>query len=547
MKKIIPLILMLFLIIPCFNVSASTGTYSIDEVNIDATINKDGTIDVVEQSVYNFDGSFNGIFRDLKLNSDISYDINEVKIVDSSGKEYIATNSALEEDNNYQVIKDSDKNQIKLFSKSNKELKTVIIKYRINNALRIYEGNNMLSWNFYTVENISQVSKGILTLGLKNQGLAQENSAYKIFMDGDWNTYYKDNKIFLEFENLTSILGVKATLPKDYFTTTFKTATEDEMNVNYDKDSNAGFMIVMIVSLISLIIIGVVVIKVVRGSIKKVKNYRSTYVFNTDNYYDSPPMDISPALVSLIYKEGKVGKNMIAATLFYLANKGYFTISETQSDLSKKNRKNLVFKYNNSMEYPREEHLRFVINWFMDYGQCEEFSLGEIAEILKNTNAAKEYVWKEYEWEKILKEDGHLLNMFIKIGYKEVLTNEFYNERFKWINYKEFIEKNIAIISGILTSEESGDILNYASALEVHSLNLNNFTEKLSKIAFKNSVNTEDDYCYFAFYPMFYLNMSSIDNNVSSFGSSTDTGGGFAGSSGGGDFSGGGGGGGGAF
>ena len=238
---------------------------------------------------------------------------------------------------------------------------------------------------------------------------------------------------------------------------------------------------------------------------------------------------------------------MIAATLFYLANKGYFTISEKQSDISKKSKKDLVFKYNNSMEYPKEAHLRFVINWFMGYGQGEEFSLGEIAKNLKNTKVAMEYTKKEDEWKKILKEDGHLLNMFIKIGYKEELTNEFYNERFKWISYKSFIEKNIVTISEILTSEESGDILNYASALEVHSLNLKNFAEKLSKIALKNSVNSRDNYCYFAFYPMFYLNMGSINNNVSSYGSSTDTGGGFTGASGGGDFSGGGGGGGGAF
>jgi len=544
MKKIISLVLMLLLIIPCFKVNASTGTYSIDEVYVDATINKDGTIDVVERSVYNFDGSFNGISRDLKLSSDISYDINEVKVVDATGKKYVATNSAKEVDNNYQIIKDKDKNQIKLFSKSNQESKTFIIKYRINNALRIYDGKSILNWNFYTVENVTKVSKGILTLGLKNQSLAQENSSYKIFMDGDWETGYKENKIFLEFGNLTSILGVQATLPKDYFTTTFKTATEDEMNINNDKNLSTGLIIIVIGSLIALIIVGIIVIKVVRGSIKKVKNYRSTYVFNPDYYYDSPPMDISPALVSLIYKEGKVEKNMIAATLFYLANKGYFTISEKQSYLSGKD---LVFKYNNSIEYPREEHLRFIINWFMSYGQYEEFSLGEIAENLKNTNEAREYIRKESEWEKILKEDGHLLNMFIKIGYKEVLTNEFYNERFKWISYKKFIEKNIATISEMLTSEQSEDILNYASALEVHKLNLNNFTERLNNIAFHNSVNSEDGYSYFAFYTMFYLNMDYIDSSVTSFGSSTDTGGGFTGDSGGGDFSGGGGGGGGAF
>ncbi|PRR82361.1 DUF2207 domain-containing protein [Clostridium vincentii] len=540
MKKIITVILMLFLIIPAYNVSASTGTYSIDEVNIDATINKDGTIDVVESSIYNFDGSFNGITRDLKLGSDNSYDINEVKVVDSNGKEYIATNSDSEEDNNYQIIKDSDKTQIKLFSKSNKEPKTFIIKYRINNALRSYEGKDILNWNFYTVENVDEISKGTLTIGLNNQSISPENSSYEIFMDGDWNTEYKNNKIFLEFGNLTSILGVKATLPKDYFTTTFKTATEDEMNVNFDKGSKTGILIAGIGFIIAIIVAAFIVIKLVIRS-KKVKKYRSLYTFNIDNHYDSPPMDISPALVSLIYNEGKVGENMISATLFYLANKGYFTISEKQLDLSNKSKNDLVFKFNSSMDYPKEEHLKFLINWFMGYGQEEQFSLGEIAKSLKNTDIAMEHTKKEEQWKKILKKDGHILNMFIKIGYKEELTNEFYNERFKWISYKSFIQKNIVTISEVLTSEESGDILNYASVLEVDKLKLENFAERLSKLALKNSFNQGNNYCNFTFYPLFFMNMSTINNNVSS------TGGGFSGVSGGGGFSGGGGGGGGAF
>jgi uncharacterized membrane protein YgcG len=546
MKKIIPLIMMLFLMIPCFTVSASTGTYNIDEVNIDATINKDGTIDVVERSEYNFNGSFNGIYRDLKLSSDISYDINEVKVVDSTGKEHIATNSTLEEDNNYQIIKDSDKNQIKLFSKSNKESKTVIIKYRINNALRNYEGNDVLNWDFYTLENVDEISKVTLTLGLNNQSLSKENSTYDIFSDGKINTDYKDNKIFLEVENLTSRLAIKATLPRAYFTTTFTSATEEKMDSNNNNSSKLGGLFRENIFFIGLIMVGVTGITLAMRS-RKVKKYRSLYVFNTDYQYDSPPMDISPALVSLIYKEGIVGDNMIAATLFYLANKGYFTISEKQSDLSKKNKKDLIFKYNNSMDYPKEPHLIFLINWFMSYGQEEEFSLEKIAKKLKKSEVAREYSNKNAEWGKILREDGHLLNMFIKIGYKEVLTNEFYNERFKWISYKSFIERNIATISEILTAEEAGDLINYGSALEVRSLKLADFAKKLSKIAVKSSIDLGTDYCYFAFYPTFYLNMGSINNNVSSYDSSTDTGGGFTGVSGGGDFSGGGGGGGGAF
>ena len=45
--------------------AAEAREYSIDAVNIDLTVNTDGSIGVVEDRTFNFDGSFNGVYWDI--------------------------------------------------------------------------------------------------------------------------------------------------------------------------------------------------------------------------------------------------------------------------------------------------------------------------------------------------------------------------------------------------------------------------------------------------------------------------------------------------
>ena len=51
---------------PClFPRAAQAREYSIDAVNIDLTVNTDGSISIVEDRTFNFDGSFNGVYWDI--------------------------------------------------------------------------------------------------------------------------------------------------------------------------------------------------------------------------------------------------------------------------------------------------------------------------------------------------------------------------------------------------------------------------------------------------------------------------------------------------
>ena len=105
--------------------------------------------------------------------------------------------------------------------------------------------------------------------------------------------------------------------------------------------------------------------------IKELNEYRSNYIFTNEELVMEPPSDMPPALVNLLIDEKNVSNNMIIASLFYLANKGYYTIEEKNNKSRKKN--DLVFirtDYNKNQEYI---HLQYIIDWFEEYetnGQC---------------------------------------------------------------------------------------------------------------------------------------------------------------------------------
>ena len=55
--------------------SALARSFSVDEVSIEATVRDDGSLSVVEQRTYTFDGSFNGIYWDVPRGSYEGHDI----------------------------------------------------------------------------------------------------------------------------------------------------------------------------------------------------------------------------------------------------------------------------------------------------------------------------------------------------------------------------------------------------------------------------------------------------------------------------------------
>ena len=110
--------------------------YSIDEIDIQGTVNTDGSLSVEETIRYSFDGQYNGIYitiphstvdledSDIVINSKLndalyegnSIDVQSVKII-SNGTEQEINNKAYAGTNRYEVDNNIDMTKITVYSR----------------------------------------------------------------------------------------------------------------------------------------------------------------------------------------------------------------------------------------------------------------------------------------------------------------------------------------------------------------------------------------------------------------------------------------------
>lgn len=566
MKKIITLFLIF--IISCLPMIASATVareFYIPSVDVNATINDDGSIDVVELISYDFDGDYNGIIRRINAIYNQNLYIKSVEIIDSSNNE-IEVNEGYNGENNTYELSGGSETEIKIYTKSSNETKNVKIQYRLENIMSKSDIEGNLYWNFYSVENVSKVDNARLSLRVNGESLDESNSTYHVYSDGEIDTVYNDGIIDINITNLTSTLAVDLDIPSE-FISNMKNDTEGNNNDVYIDDlgnsefnnrdnGNAGgafiFILLILVGGFGIVFAG----KQYQEVQAEIKLYRNTEQFVCDEFYHYPPSNLPPALINYIIRGGKVGMEMIPMSLFYLAEKGYYKIYTREKYIKWRGQvEDLVFSRNINSEEPTERHLKHLIEMFKAYETDGEFSLLDMKDVLSKTAVVKIFRDDANEWVKLVEEEANELNMTITIKNKKILTNYYNNEQEKWIKYKNYIE-------GAIESQVSEDYLNdstmlliHANVLGVNSSKLNKFNESLvalSKQCNKNNFNNEDTYYdqnyynnYFMYYPLYNNLYGDVQNSYAppdSSGSSFD-GGGFSGSSSGGDFGGGGGGG----
>lgn len=554
MKKVLVVLSIIFILITPKSVYANNKEYLVDKLNIEAEILNNGDVVINEIIEYRFNGDFNGIYRNLDLNGANSYLVNGVSIIDNSGNTTEVIEEYSDENNTYQINKDNNTAQIKIFSKSINESKKFNLNYTIKGAAKKHTDYSQLYWNFYDVENIESVKEGTLKISLKDEKFDINNLTYDIYGEGEITTSNTEKSIVINFKDLTSLIGVNMSFQRDYLSMVEEIAVDDyDENYNFsdtdyykEKDINEGFGIIALVIFIG--VGGGILIFVLNESKfqKELNEYRSRYIFANEEFVIEPPSDMPPGLVNLLIDEKKVSNDMIIATLFYLANKGYYTIEEKDTRSKKKN-KDLVFTridYSENLEY---SHLQYIIDWFEEYEVNGSFSINQIKNLVSSTRKANRFINNLEKWISNVKEDGEKIGFYIKIRNKTVIGNDWYNEKKKWIGYKNYLE-NIYKTNNFDENSLSDLTIIYALALEISE---NDLKEIVNLIIDRASLNMESfndfHYMYINNY-FFYMKIfnsitnqaydtvnsssSTIDNNSTNFFNSNDFSGGGGGGAG---------------
>ena len=554
MKKLITTLLFLFILIIPQNIFATSREYYIDNLDIEAKILQNGDVEVNEILQYRFSGQFNGIFRNLISYGSDGYIINDVSIIDESGNTIKATEGYNEENNTYEINDLGGETQIKLFTKSSDETKSINIKYTIKEAAKKYENFSELYWNFYTVENIDSVKSGTLKISLKNDNFNKDSFYYELFGDGKIDSNYTEDLVEVNFKDLTSLIGIKLQFQKDYLNMVDEIPIDIDENNNGDyssyekcdisENNNSSIFIIL-----GILICGGVGAWFINKSKfeNELAKYREEYIFTNNEFLIDPPSDLPPALVNLLINEKYVNESMLNPTLFYLANKGYYKLEEKTIILDKKgkktNKEDLVFtrvNLNTNLEF---EHLDYVLKWFEKYESEGSFTLQEIKKVVKSENKAKEFVEKLSKWQKIVIQDAENRGFYTEIRNKKVLENSWYNEKLKWLNYKEYLKK-IGNTHIVKIDDRIGDNLIYAYALEITNKEFKNL---IDTIKIDTKMNNYDLYSnnhwlydnYFYYTTLFNVingtahNAANPPNNSSSDFGGISSGGGFTGGGGG--------------
>ena len=314
----------------------------------------------------------------------------------------------------------------------------------------------------------------------------------------------------------------------------------------YKDDNSKGYLLIL-----GGLLLGGVIGAVARRENKfnkEVYEYRENYVFIKEEFVMEPPSDLPPALVNLLINEKLVAKDMLNITLLYLASKGYYDIEEKISE-SKEYNKDLVFTRTDYNEESGYTHLDYVLNWFKEYELNGSFSMQEIKKVVSSTKKAKKFINNLNNWMIKTKRDGENIGFYTKIRNRDVLQNNWYNERNKWLAYKNYL-KSIYSNGSIDNNLANEMTIIYAHALEIDEKHLKWIINLATdKIKGNNDYFNDKSFVYMNNYFLYSTLFNDISKDAHRIGDSNnssthiDSTTFFSGS----DFSGGGGGGSGAF
>lgn len=130
---------------------AHARDYSIDKVDIDATIGTDGSLTVTEVRTFDFDGAFNGVYWDIAKGEyegrQIEVDVlGAGQMVDGSVEFFEESSS--ERNNTYSTYDYGDYLELKIFSAHEDETVQFVIKYELSDLVGRYEDVAELYWKF---------------------------------------------------------------------------------------------------------------------------------------------------------------------------------------------------------------------------------------------------------------------------------------------------------------------------------------------------------------------------------------------------------------
>lgn len=435
--KIFVWILILSILLCIFSTTGlADGSVYVDKYTIYAQIHGDGSMSVQEVLTYNFNGSFNGILRDIDTSGASA--IEEIQVFESSVvgpeslqdislKEYIPVEEGNKGDDGVFTIEEQGGLQsLAIFSPSLSERKTFVITYVLRDVITRYEDIGELYWQFvpgnwdFDLENVTvhiNVPKGADIEDLKIFGHGP--------LTGESRRVDAENLIFeapviRPGEFLEARLLFPATLVPDIENIISKDALDEimeeergwaeEANLERERHARAYSITSGIIGL--LLLLNIVIF------IYIYKNYDREHKTNRDmRYFRELPGEYSPAEMSVLYNFGTIGTKDIMATMMDLVRRGYLKLETIQVErrvfLVKKQVEDYMFTKIRAVDAGLNSHETYLMGWFIEeIGNGESMTLTQLDSYTQASSRAEKFQRQYHSWQKRVQSEAKQREFF---------------------------------------------------------------------------------------------------------------------------------------
>ena len=333
-----------------FAFPAFARDYSVDRVDIDATVQTGGTLTVTEVRTFDFNGDFNGVYWDIAKGDyeDRYIDVNVLGagIMDGDTVELFEKSDS-ERNNTYKVYDYYTYTELKIFSHHEDETIQFVIYYELSDLAGRYEDVSELYWKFvsdgWQVESQNVTCTVHLPVPEGESVVPEENVRA-------WGHGPLDATVYFEGDDVVySVPGVgteefaeaRITFPEHWLKDAPKQgksvldgvleeemAWADEANEQRERArENRARMNMAITGAAG--VCGVGAVGVLAFMFKKRKDYKATHTpMFDDEYFRDVPTGDHPAVLGMLAKDGIYPDEAFTAALMRLTDQGIITLEK---------------------------------------------------------------------------------------------------------------------------------------------------------------------------------------------------------------------------
>ncbi len=424
-------------------VSADDRYYNIIDYNVQSVIFPDGSADITERIKYDFNGSFNGVLRDIDYSETDGIDNIQVfaESWDGTLKEFSLNSSSLDANGptgTYNLQNDNEMARFKVYEKTEDAVKVFIYRYTLKNVVTKY--NDIADFNRKLIDSNWDVDLNNITINIMLPEGASVDEI-KVFGHGPLTG---ESKIIdgqnVEFTLSTlspgNNVGTRVLFPTRLVPDSVNVKAEDGLSRIMDEEGNLANeanaqreearqqiarenerheLFSSIGNIIGVILIIAWFPIIIFIYIKYDKELKSSF---KAKYYRELPGEYTPAEMSVLVSMGHVGTTDITATLMDLVRKGQLILNKETYIKDGLFRDKEVEDYSltinsSAPSVALKQHEEMLINWFIRIiGDGSRVFLDEISAYAKTQSGARQFTKDYQRWCSTVKNEAEENNFF---------------------------------------------------------------------------------------------------------------------------------------